>query len=59
MNSAVTEKLNKINLNFFFTYLFMRDTERKAETWVEGEAGFLWGSLMRKSFPGPHLRIMT
>ena len=24
---------------YLFIYLFMRDTERKAETWAEGEAG--------------------
>ena len=26
-----------------FIYLFMRDTEREAETEAEGEAGSLWG----------------
>ena len=27
-----------------FIYLFMRDTEREAETQAEGEAGSLWGA---------------
>ena len=27
----------------FFLYLFMRDTQREAETQTEGEAGSLWG----------------
>ena len=36
----------KFNFKFLkdFTYLFMRDTEREAETWAEGEAGSLWGA---------------
>ena len=32
-----------INLFLGFTYLFMRDTEREAETQAEGEAGSLQG----------------
>ena len=35
-----------------FVYLFMRDTEREAETQAEGEAGSS-GSPMRDSIPGP------
>ena len=27
-----------------FIYLFMRDTEKEAETQAEGEAGSLWGT---------------
>ena len=27
-----------------FYYLFMRDTQREAETQAEGEAGSLWGA---------------
>ena len=28
-----------------FIYLFMRDTQREAETQAEGEAGSSWGTL--------------
>ena len=31
----------------------MRDTQREAETQAEEEAGFLWGSPMWDSIPGP------
>ena len=27
-----------------YIYLFMRDTQREAETYAEGKAGFLWGA---------------
>ena len=27
-----------------FIYLFIRDTQREAETQAEGEAGYLWGA---------------
>ena len=30
-----------------FTYLFMRDTQREAETWAEGEAGSSQGAQCR------------
>ena len=41
--------LNCMSLSFLFffkdfIYLFMRDTEREAETQAEGEAGFLQGA---------------
>ena len=35
-----------------FIYLFMRDTEREAETQAEGEAGSMRESLMRDLIPG-------
>ena len=34
----------KNSVNFFKDYLFMRDTERGAETQAEGEAGAPWGA---------------
>ena len=38
-----------INVHFFkhFIYLFMRDTEREAETQAEGEAGSMRGARSR------------
>ena len=34
-------------------YSFTRDTQREAETQAKGEVGFLWGSPMWDSIPGP------
>ena len=36
-----------------FIYLFMRDTERKVETWAEGEAGSLQVAWCGTKSPGP------
>ena len=33
------ENVNFLNYFLYFIYLFMRDTEREAETQAEGEAG--------------------
>ena len=33
----------------------MRDTQREAETWAEGEAGFLQGAPMQDSIPRPQV----
>ena len=40
------DKMSWVSVFFFkdFIYLFMRDTEREAETQAEGEAGSLWGA---------------
>ena len=37
---------NNLSIIFFkdFIYLFMRDTQREAETQAEGEVGSLWGA---------------
>ena len=51
-NAAATVHIQKMNLNtclrsFFFKafiYLFMRDTQREAETQAEGEAGSMQGA---------------
>ena len=40
-----------------FIYLFMRDTEREAESQAEGEAGSLWGAWCRTRSQDP--RIMS
>ena len=39
-----------------FIYLFMRDTEREAETQAEGEAGSLQGAQHRTRDPIPGLQ---
>ena len=41
----------------FYVYLFMRDTEREAETQAEGEAGSPWGTQCETQSQDP--RIMT
>uniref|UniRef100_A0A8C0TM34 Gastric triacylglycerol lipase n=1 Tax=Canis lupus familiaris TaxID=9615 RepID=A0A8C0TM34_CANLF len=56
--SKFRDTSNPIGVAFFlsfrdFTYLFMRDTEREAETQVGGEAGSMQGPPMRDSIPGP------
>ena len=49
-NEAEEYNSKEMGNNFFkiflkdFTYLFMRDTQRKTETQVEGEAGSLKGA---------------
>ena len=55
----VTTILNFVYVSHFliivlrlFIYLFMRDTQREAETQVEGEAGSLRGADV-DSIPGP------
>ena len=39
-------KLNTVFFFFFkvFIYLFLRDTQKEAETQAEGEAGSTWGA---------------
>ena len=49
-NERDTSKVLVVMVEFFlkdFIYLFMRDTQKEAETYAEGEAGSLWGAQCR------------
>ena len=42
-----------------FIYWLMRDTQREAETYAEGEAGSLWGAWSGPSSQDPGITIWT